>query len=96
MSPNASTWRYLGLENFEVPSCCHFTASVHPAPPEDCVEDMADYEQADGGDEEVVEVESLKAIHEIMRREQVRNYLIGCIGLLYNETVKVMENGSDV
>ena len=57
---------------------------------------MTDYEEADGGDEEVVEVEPLKAINQITRREEVRNYLIGCIGLLYNETVKVMENGSDV
>ena len=57
---------------------------------------MADDEEAHGGDEEVVEVEPLKVICQTMRPEKVINYLIGCIGLLYNETVKVMENGSDV
>ena len=57
---------------------------------------MADDEEAHGGDEEVVEVETLKTMRQIIRTEQVINYLIGCIGLLYNETVKVMENGSDV
>ena len=59
-------------------------------------DNVADDEKAHGGDEEVVEVEPLKAMRQITRQEQVRNYLIGCIGLLYNETVKVMENGSDV
>ena len=57
---------------------------------------MADNEKGDGGDEEVVEVEPLKAMHQITRTEQVMNYLIGCIRLLYNKTVKVMEDGCDV
>ena len=57
---------------------------------------MADNEETNGGDEEVVEVESLEAMNQNTRPEQGRNYLIGCVGLLYNKTVKVMENGSDV
>ena len=57
---------------------------------------MTDNEETNGGDEEVVEVESLEAMNQNTRPEQGRNYLIGCVGLLYNKTVKVMENGSDV
>ena len=58
---------------------------------------MADNKEAQGGDEEVIEVEPLKAMHQQNTRpEHVTNYRIWCIGLLYNETVKVMENGSDV
>ena len=79
-SPNASTWRYLGKENFKESSCCHLTASFHPAPPVDCVEDMADYEETDGGDEEVVEVETT----------------VGLVGLLDHHSVKVSHDGSDV
>ena len=57
---------------------------------------MADNEKAHGGDEEVVEVEPLEVMNQNTRPEQGRNDLIGCVGLLYNKTVKVMENGSDV
>ena len=57
---------------------------------------MADNEKAHRCDEEVVEVEPLRAIGQKISPDQVRNYLIGCIGLLYNETVKVVEDGSDV
>ena len=59
-------------------------------------DNVADNKKADGGDEEVVEVEPLKAMRQITRTEQVINYLIGCIRLLYNKTVEVMEDGCDV
>ena len=57
---------------------------------------MADNEKANRCNEEVVEVEPLEAMNQNTIQEQGRNYLIGCVGLLYNKTVKVMENGSDV
>ena len=61
---------------------------------------MADNEEAHRGDEEVVEVEPLNVICQNILKlntsKQVRDYLIGCIGLLYYHTIKVMENGSDI
>ena len=57
---------------------------------------MTENEKTNGGNEEVVEVEPLKAKHQNTRPGEGGKYLIGCIGLLYNKAVKVVENGSDV
>ena len=63
-----------------LPSCSHLTTSFHSAPPIDGVEDMADNEETDGSDEEVVEVETT----------------VGLVRLLDDHSVEVSHDGSDV